>query len=196
MSKQKRDKIAEANKKLVLATLAGVAIFVAIIASVLFLTPLGDTVKDELSKLNKNIIKGEQTAEVVVKTTSESQTFERRITELLDALTKSGNLTRAGLGIHYITITDEVADAYNLPVKNGAFIPTDDAIIKGMPAEKAGLRAGDIITEIDGTKINAENPLNYLVAKHSINDTVSVTYLRNGKTRLTSIKLAKLTIQQ
>ena len=126
---------------------------------------------------------------------SDDQTFERRITELLDSLAKSGNINRAGLGIRYVTINDETSAAYNLPAKNGAFIPSDDAVIDGMPAKKAGLRGGDIIIAVDNIKIDSKNPLNFAIAKHSVGDSVLITYLRDGETRVTKVKLEKLSAQ-
>ena len=191
MSKDNRDIIAESNKKLVITTLL-VAAIIALINAVIFgFTPLGDNLREQISKA-VNEINGPQPTTIIIDNSSNSQTFERRITDLLDSLTKSGNLTRTGLGIRYITITDEIAADNNLPVKNGVLIPSDDSIIKGMPAEKAGFRTGDIITKIDNTKIDEDNPLNYLIAKHAVGDTVSVTYLRNGEERIVSVKLAKL----
>ncbi len=191
MSKGSRDIIAESNKKLVITTLL-VAAVIALINAVIFgFTPLGDNLREQISKA-VNEISGPQSTTIIIDNSSNSQTFERRITDLLDSLTKSGNLTRTGLGIRYITITDEIAAENNLPVKNGVLIPSDDSIIKGMPAEKAGFRAGDIITKIDNTKIDEDNPLNYLIAKHAVGDTVSVTYLRDGEERIVSVKLAKL----
>ena len=195
MSKE-RDIIAEANKKLVLATLTGVAIIVAICAIILGFTPLGVDIQSGISKLREGVLAGEQDLTIVINSEeSNDQTFERRITELLNSLTKSGSINRAGLGIRYVTINDETSAAYNLPVENGAFIPSDDAIIDGMPAQKAGLRGGDIIIAIDNTKIDSENPLNFIIAKHSVGDSVLVTYLRNGETRVTKVKLEKLLAQ-
>ncbi len=191
MSKENRDIIAESNKKLVITTLLVVAI-IALFNAVLFgFTPLGDSLRERVSRAI-NEISNSQSTTIVISGNSSDQTFERRITDLLDSLTKSGSLTRAGLGIRYVTITDELAEANNLPVRAGVLIPSDDSIIKGMPAEKAGLRAGDIITRIDNTKIDDDNPLNYLIAKHAVGDTVSITYLRNGEERIVSVKLAKL----
>lgn len=191
MSKGSRDIIAESNKKLVITTLL-VAAVIALINAVIFgFTPLGDNLRKQISKA-VNEINGPQSTTIIIDNSSNSQTFERRITDLLDSLTKSGNLTRTGLGVRYITITDEIAAENNLPVKNGVLIPSDDSIIKGMPAEKAGFRAGDIITKIDNTKIDEDNPLNYLIAKHAVGDTVSITYLRDGEERIVSVKLAKL----
>lgn len=191
MSKGSRDIIAESNKKLVITTLLVAAVIALINAVVFGFTPLGDNLRKQISKA-VNEIDGPQSTTIIIDNSSNSQTFERRITDLLDSLTKSGNLTRTGLGIRYITITDEIAAENNLPVKNGVLIPSEDSIIKGMPAEKAGFRAGDIITKIDNTKIDEDNPLNYLIAKHAVGDTVSVTYLRDGEERIVGVKLAKL----
>lgn len=194
MSKE-RDIIAEANKKLVLATLAGAATVIAIASIILGFTPLGENIHNEISKLGNKTSQNEQTQAAAINGGAGSADFEKRVTELLNALSESGSLKRAGLGIRYVTINNETAAAYNLPVKNGAFIPTEDSLMDGMPAKSAGLRAGDIIIKIDNTMVDAENPLNYLVAKHAVGDSVLVTYLRDGQTRVARVKLAKLSAQ-
>ncbi len=189
---QPRDIIAEANKKLVITTLSVVAVIFVINVLLFCFTPI----KTRIAELVESISSESSETVVVISNIAEpvEPTFENRVTELLDALTKSGSLTRAGLGIRYVTITDEIAEKYNLPVTRGAYIPSDDAVIKGMPAQKAGLGAGDIIIGIDNVKIDEKNPLNFLVAKHAVGDSISVTYIRNGQTRVVNIKLAELKV--
>ncbi|MBR5620981.1 PDZ domain-containing protein [Candidatus Saccharibacteria bacterium] len=191
-----RDIIAEANKRLVITTIITAAIVITIGIFVFSATSLGNNIKTGLAKLtgweflqdDSSLATENQTDYAPAK-----PTFENRVTELLNKLVSSGSLNRAGIGIRYVTITDEVAKDYNLPVTSGAYIPSADAIMAGMPAEKAGLRAGDIIVKIDNVKISEDYPLNYLVATHAIGETIAVTYLRDGTERVVSIKLARLT---
>jgi putative serine protease PepD len=64
----------------------------------------------------------------------------------------------------------------------GAFIADSSAaILAGGPAAKAGLRPGDLITSIDGIKINTPEELIVQIRTHNVGDEVTITYLR-GKT--------------
>jgi putative serine protease PepD len=64
----------------------------------------------------------------------------------------------------------------------GALIANSStAILAGGPAAKAGLRAGDLITAIDGLKINSPEELIVEIRTHNVGDEVTITYLR-GKT--------------
>ena len=57
------------------------------------------------------------------------------------------------------------------------------AIIPGYDAEKAGLKANDIILMIDGTMITSPNTLSSLIGSYYVGDTVNITIYRNGKSQ-------------
>ena len=89
-------------------------------------------------------------------------------------------LARPYLGIRFETIDPAVQKANNLPVANGAWIPTasaagsgsGDSIVPGGPAAQGGLQAGDIITAVDGTALDAStrstwSPASWLPARAS-----------------------------
>ena len=68
----------------------------------------------------------------------------------------------------------------------GALIAkSSTAILAGGPAAKAGLRAGDLITEIDGIKINTPEELIVEIRTHDVGDEVTITYIR-GKQSFTA----------
>lgn len=104
------------------------------------------------------------------------------ITEVL----KTGKFSRPYLGVHYVALTADVAYQYNLSVNSGAYIaPTPDGsspIISGSPADKAGLQEKDVITAIDGTKIDQTHSLLSLIGQHAVGDKVTLTVVRDGKT--------------
>jgi len=58
------------------------------------------------------------------------------------------------------------------------------------PAAKAGLRAGDVVTQVDGTKIDSADALQSAIDAKQPGDTVSLTFKRNGETQVVQIKLA------
>ena len=61
----------------------------------------------------------------------------------------------------------------------------------GYPASDGGLKAGDIITKIDGNEITSVSEFKYELYKHNIGDTIEVTYYRDGKENKTTLKLNK-----
>ena len=107
-------------------------------------------------------------------------------------LTK-GKLERPFLGVHYVSLTDDYAYTYNLSTKRGAYIaPSQDgtsAIVSGSPAAKAGLKEKDIITAVDGTKIDETHSLTSLLGQHGVGDSVTLTVIRDGKEQKIKVTL-------
>ncbi|MBA2756334.1 MAG: trypsin-like peptidase domain-containing protein [Chloroflexi bacterium] len=97
-------------------------------------------------------------------------------------------LSRPYLGIRYVTITRQLADAQKLPVKDGALVggggpdANGPAVEPGTPAAKAGIKDGDIIVKIDGQAIDGQHPLDATLSQSSPGDLVKVDVLRDGKT--------------
>jgi membrane-associated protease RseP (regulator of RpoE activity) len=85
---------------------------------------------------------------------------------------------RPYLGVVYQTVTPEFAEQHDLDVDYGAFI---SEVIEGSPAQRGGLRVGDVILEVDGERVTTRNTLTDLVATYSPGDTVELTVLRRGK---------------
>ena len=102
---------------------------------------------------------------------------------LIKSVTKNGRVDRAYLGVRYVTITPALATEEKLAVKQGAYIKTTEgsAVITGSPADKAGLKDGDIITQVDDKKIDRRNPLSSILSLYTVNETVELTILRDGK---------------
>ena len=92
------------------------------------------------------------------------------------------------MGIHFVTITRQLADEQKLPVRVGALVGGFDAsgnpvtgVEAGKPADQGGIKDGDIITSVDGKVIDEEHPLDATLAQFSPGDTVSVDVLRDGQ---------------
>lgn len=112
---------------------------------------------------------------------------------LIKSVLAKGKLERPFLGVRYVSLTDDYAVHYNLPVKRGAYIvsSTDGSpsIVAGSPAEKAGLKEKDIITEISGEKVDQTRSLISLISKHAVGEEVSLKILRDGKEQTVKVKL-------
>ncbi|MCL4419889.1 PDZ domain-containing protein, partial [Patescibacteria group bacterium] len=89
---------------------------------------------------------------------------------------ETGQFNRPFLGISYIMIDRRTAMLKNLP--EGAYVQD---VVPNSSADKAGIQADDIITKIDGEKINDQNGLATIISKKKVGDTITVTLDRNDK---------------
>jgi serine protease Do len=113
---------------------------------------------------------------------------------LINSVKKDGKLQRPYMGVVYLPITNDVAKQYNLSVKQGAYIPTEEqaggpTVIADGPADKAGVKPGDVITEIDGKAVNQSTSLTSILDKQKVGDTVKLTMVRDGKTITKNVTL-------
>jgi serine protease Do len=96
-------------------------------------------------------------------------------------------LARPWMGVVYEPIDRNRAERDNLPIDYGALIPTETLggrapIEPRSPADRAGLEPGDIITAIDGRRIDASNNLDDILSQYEPNEELSLTVLRDGGT--------------
>ena len=103
---------------------------------------------------------------------------------MLKQLTESGKASRSYIGVYGTDITADLAKEYNLPVSYGAYLYNTakySSVIKGSPAEKAGLKDKDIITAVNGAKIGIAGSLSSLIGEFKPGDIVQLTVIRDGK---------------
>jgi serine protease Do len=112
---------------------------------------------------------------------------------MLNSIMQNGKAVRAYVGIAYQNITPEIANENNLPVSSGAWISNSGraSIATGGPAEKAGLKEGDIITKIDGVEIGKAGSLSTLVSEHMAGETVEFEFIRGNDTMVTNVTLGE-----
>ena len=106
-------------------------------------------------------------------------------------LLENGYVTgRPYLGITYLAVTD-AQTASQLGVNAyGVYVVE---VVKGGPAEKAGLQAGDRIVSVDGTEIASKDDLGTLMQKHAAGDTLSITIARDGQMQTVNVTLSEKT---
>ena len=103
-----------------------------------------------------------------------------------------GKIVYPFLGIKFATITESVQKANNLPVSEGAWLKAsngESSIVKDSPADKAGLKAGNIITEVNGEKLTTKNLLSDVIQKFNVGETINLKVLRGEQTITIPVKL-------
>lgn len=112
-----------------------------------------------------------------------------------DQIIRTGQVRYPFLGITYLMIDGEVAAQYNLPVQNGAFISPglngQSAVLPNTAAAQAGLREGDIITAVNGQRLDANTSLRQLLLQYRPGDTVELTILRDGQEQNVTVTLGE-----
>ncbi|HEX3869189.1 MAG TPA: trypsin-like peptidase domain-containing protein [Pirellulales bacterium] len=93
-------------------------------------------------------------------------------------LIENGKVPRGYLGVGLQELTPDLAQKLSIPDTNGVLIT---GVQKGSPAEKAGLEAGDVVTEWAGKKVDEPAELRLQVAGTAIGAHVTVKIIRNGK---------------
>ena len=106
-------------------------------------------------------------------------------------LLENGYVTgRPYLGITYLAVTD-AQTAAQLGVNAYGVYVVD--VVKGGPAEKAGLQAGDRIVSVDGTEIATKDDLGTLMQQHTAGDTLAITIARDGQMQTVNVTLGEKT---
>lgn len=94
---------------------------------------------------------------------------------ILEDLIANGKTTTTGtpyLGIYGVDVTDEVSGSYNIP--KGVSVAQ---VVKGSGADQAGIKAGNIITAVDGEEVSSMEELKSKISSHQVGDTVTLTVL-------------------
>ncbi|MGA9117884.1 MAG: DegQ family serine endoprotease [Bacteroidota bacterium] len=107
---------------------------------------------------------------------------------IMHDLIAHGKVSRGYLGVTIQDVTDKLAKSFDLKNAEGALI---GGVQADGPAEKAGLKVGDIVTEFNGKKIENRDQLSNLVAQTLPKSTADLTVLRDGKTMNFKITLAE-----
>jgi serine protease Do len=105
---------------------------------------------------------------------------------IINALIEKGYITRPWIGIGISTVDDFVASLYNLPVDKGVLVAS---VVKDSPADKAGLKEGDIITAVDGSEVTNTNELIKVINSSEVGKTIAITYRRGDNTQTADITL-------
>lgn len=112
---------------------------------------------------------------------------------LLPQLVAKGSVTRGYLGVNIQNITEDLATSLKLKNKKGALV---SEVVPGSPAEKAGVKRGDVIVTCDKKEIEDSRELAAFVATLPVGKQVPLGVVRDGKETSLSVKIAVLKAQE
>ena len=107
---------------------------------------------------------------------------------IIDQLKESGEVTRGWLGVGIQDLNDELAAYYGVEGVKGVLV---SEVFQGDPAEKAGIRAKDIILKVNDNKVNTSRALSRMVANIKVGDEITIKVLRSGKEKTFNVIISK-----
>ena len=105
-----------------------------------------------------------------------------------DSIIKTGKVERAFLGIELQDLNAQLAKQFNLSTTSGVLVTN---VTEKSPAEKAGLKSGDVITKLNNNKVSSSSQMLAQIASLKIGSNITMEYIRDGKTATASTVLAK-----
>ncbi len=110
------------------------------------------------------------------------------VKEVLTQLKEKGSVTRGWIGVSVQVLTPELAKSFGLKEPTGALV---SAVTPGDPADKAGVKPGDIITSFNGETVKSLNDLPRIVAATTPGKTTKMKVLREGVEKTLFVKVGK-----
>jgi serine protease Do len=107
---------------------------------------------------------------------------------IIEQLKTGGEVTRGWLGVMIQDLSEELAEYYGVPDARGALVTN---VVQGDPAEKAGIKPKDIITQVDDQQIENSRELTRMIAATPVGKQVEITILREGSTQIFSVEIDK-----
>ena len=111
------------------------------------------------------------------------------VQNIISAIMEKGYVPRPYLGVSIFDQQSAARYGYQLNLKKGVYL---FQVVPGGPADKAGLRKGDVITAIDGAEIKGVSDLRAKIAEHNVGDKVELTIQRGNQERKASLTLEEM----
>lgn len=111
----------------------------------------------------------------------------------LEQVKKIGKISYPYMGVRYIVLNKEISKVRGVDVDYGALIIGEDdlAVVEDSPAQKAGIKEGDVILEMDGEKITEDNSLAKIISNYNPFEIVNLKILRDGQEIYLNITLGE-----
>ncbi len=108
--------------------------------------------------------------------------------QVMDQIEKNGKVSRGYMGVTLQNMTPELAPQFGLKEAKGAIVGD---VTPGAPGSKAGLKSGDVITAIDGKKVEGSDDLTMDVISHAPGSTVTLDVIRNNEPMKVTVTLGQ-----
>jgi len=109
---------------------------------------------------------------------------------IMAQLKEKGKVVRGWIGVTIQTVTPDLAKSFGMKEAKGALVGD---VVKDGPAEKGGIKTGDIIIAFDGKNVKTSNDLPRLVAETPVGKSVELTIIRESKEVRISVKIEEMT---
>ena len=106
--------------------------------------------------------------------------------EVANTIISGKKVVHPYIGLTMQTVTSSLAQRYSLGASSGAYVVE---VTSGSPADTAGIKSGDIITAVDGESITSADGMILAIRSKNVGDTVSVTFVRDGKEQTVQVTL-------
>lgn len=107
---------------------------------------------------------------------------------IVDKLKVGAEIERGFLGVSIVPVNDDLADSLGLPRNRGEFV---QSVQSDGAAEQAGIKAGDVVTKINGSAVTKDQTLSFLVANITPGTKIPIELIREGKTRTVNATVGK-----
>src|SRR5256884_8708928 len=96
----------------------------------------------------------------------------------MEQLIKFGSVKRGQLGVSIYSVTPDIAHSLGLSSPMGALV---SQVVEGSPADKAGIRTGDVITSVNGQTVKSNSELRNTIGLLRVGDKIDIGLERDGK---------------
>lgn len=108
------------------------------------------------------------------------------VKSVVESVREHGEIIRPFLGVRYLNVNEQIQKEFDLPRSSGAYVTSNNpekepAVLSGSPAEKSGIREGDLIVSIAGEEIGSNKSLATIIRRQKVGDAVPVVLVRDGR---------------
>jgi len=109
--------------------------------------------------------------------------------QVMESILTNGSVTRGWIGVEPQNLSKELAESLNIPLNTSGVLIS--GVLDGGPADKAGMKPGDVLTQVNGQKVNDVVTLLNHVAQTNPGDEAKIDLLRKGKEMSLKVKVSK-----